>query len=451
MKVNRPGMMVPQQGVEEQTRAAQQPTAVSPLNKALATTAVARDSYNASGLGASAPGAMDGANALQNRPMEVYSGALMASMDQAGLRPDLEKLQTQIVYAILNEVLRSLQMVVSQLGAMMGGGQAPGGGQVPGGGQTPGGGQVPGGGQTPGGGQVPGGGYGGPAPGGGQTPGGGSPTPGGVIDPNVRYQDLSKTERTQMSGMNDRQRAVLHLWGIQMGSAGKQDGGVLFNVLNNPSQFQPAEVEVARELAAKEQSMYGGITGKSLDQAFFGLYKDLTGNDISQRYADAPIRYAQGPVNMANRQTGANGLNQFENEVLQLWGHSPLFTGGKIDGSILQYAMNSKHTMEANLNKGDLQALYNADMASDGVLNGDSLENAMIDVLDRVYKGAPSASAQRTMNDAMEQAAQRRQGLLPPVPLPAAGAPAEPSTIDAVNANQGKKLAGSCPFIGRAA
>jgi hypothetical protein len=243
--------------------------------------------------------------------------------------------------------------------------------------------------------------------------------------------------------MNDRERAALHLWGIQMGAAGKQDGGVLMNVLNNPESFKPAEVALAKELAAKDQAQFGGITGKSLDQEFFGVYGKLTGKDISQRYANSPVNFAQGPVNMANRQTGANGLNNFENEVLQLWGHSPLLSGGKIDGSILEYSMNSQNAMEVNLNKSDLQKLLDADKASDGVVNGDSLEKSMLDVMDRVYNGGPSANVDKTMNDALSEGSQRAQGLLPPSDRPAA------QSLDQLAAlHAGKKVGGgSCPFL----
>jgi hypothetical protein len=427
--------------------------------------------------------------------MEVLGGALMASMDQTGLRPDLPKLQAQIVAQLLTTVLNTMQTLVSQLGQMMGlpgaggaagnagnagnaggaagnagnagnaggaAGNAGNAGNAGGAAGNAGNAGNAGGGVKPG-----GGGYGGTTPGGGYgtTPGTtpGTPTDptrpaGGVIDPNLRYQDLNNAQRTQMSGMDDRQRGVLHLWGIQMGAAGHQDGGVLLNVLNNPQNFKPAEVELAKELAAKEQAEFGGITGKSLDREFFGLYQNLTGKDISQRYGNAPVRFAQGPVNMENRATGQNGLNQFENEVMQLWGHSPLFTGGKIDGSILQYAMNSNNRMETNLNQGDVKALFDADLASDGVLNGDSLENAMLDVMDRVYLGGPAASANKTMNDAMEEAAQRRQGLLPPPTRQAAdlSRPVGPQANQGTQAGsqaeqvaaqaQGKKTGGACPF-----
>ncbi|HZN95740.1 MAG TPA: hypothetical protein VFB81_23665, partial [Myxococcales bacterium] len=255
----------------------------------------------------------------------------------------------------------------------------------------------------------------------------------------VSYGALSSEQRTQMSGMDERGRAILHLWGIQMGSAGTQDGGVLLNVLQNPEKFKPAEVQLAKELAAQDRATYGGITGKSLDQAFFGVYQGLTGQDISQRYAFSPIQYARGPVDTNNRLSGANGLNNFENEVLQLWGHSPLFTGS-VDGSILDYSLNSANRLEVNLNNNDLLALKEADLASDGVLNGDSLNKSMLSVLDRVYLGAPSASVGRTMNEALEEASARRLGLLPP-PRQAAAGVANPIGL-------GQRAGGSgCPFL----
>ncbi|WP_224241256.1 hypothetical protein [Hyalangium gracile] len=349
-----------------------------------------------------------GVSPLQSRPLDVLGGALLSSARQTGLRSNLSQFQTQLITAILEVALR--EMVTQLTNYLRGGGQGPGGGSNP---------------------------YEGGGAGGGTTG-----TTG--ISTGVSYQNMTTEQRNAASGMSEHQRAILHLWGIQMGSAGHQDGGVLLNVLNNPEKFKPAEVALARELAAREQALYGGITGKSLDNEFFGLYQTLTGKDISQRYGNAPIRYAQGPVNMDNRLTGGNGLSQFENEVLQLWGHSPLFTGGKIDGSIINYALNSNNRMEVNLNPEHLKMLRDADMASDGVFNGDSLENAMVDVLDRVYLGAPSATPQRTMNDALEEASLRRLGLLPP---PKQSAPSTP--IGSIGMGQPGRTGGSCPFIGQ--
>jgi hypothetical protein len=267
-----------------------------------------------------------------------------------------------------------------------------------------------------------------------------------ALNPNFDYKTLSTQERTQVSGMTPEQRAALHLWGIQMGSAGKQDGGVYLNVLQNPQAFQPAEVALVQKLAAQEMAQFGGYTGKALDQAFFGVYGQLTGKDVSQRYAGAPINFAQGPVNMANRQTGQNGLSNFENSVMQLWGHNPLFTGGKIDGSILDYSLNSPNVLEANLNRNDVLALRDMDLASDGVLNGDSLEKNFIEVMDKVYMGDAGASVQGGMNAALEEAAARREGLLPP-PAPEAQA-ISPQQVEAMaNAIKQGKGASACPFL----
>ncbi|MCE7872261.1 hypothetical protein DYH09_18040 [bacterium CPR1] len=64
--------------------------------------------------------------------------------------------------------------------------------------------------------------------------------------------------------MNDRERGILHLRGLQiffyevgflpslLTSGGKQDGGIYLNVAANPDQFQPAAVDLARELAARD-------------------------------------------------------------------------------------------------------------------------------------------------------------------------------------------------------
>ncbi|MEL7368732.1 MAG: hypothetical protein AAFN74_07465 [Myxococcota bacterium] len=323
------------------------------------------------------------------------------------------------------------------------GNAGPGGGYGTGGGYGPGG---PGGGYGPGG---PGGGYGPGGPGGGYGPGGpggpgGEDPVGETIPSDLDYRDLSREQRRALSGMSDRERAVLHLWGIQMTSEGAQDGGVLLNVLQNPEQFQAAEVELARELQARDTAQYGGITGKALDQEFFSLYQGITGEDISGRYGNAPVRFADGPLDMDARLTGDNGLSGFENQVLQLWGHAPLFNNGQIDGNIVDYALNSDNALEANLNREDLLALREADLRSDGVLNGDSLENAFLDTLDHLYLGGPEASAERTMADALEEAALRRSGALPPIEdVPEYGDVTGPAPIERPGSTGG----GQCPFL----
>lgn len=247
----------------------------------------------------------------------------------------------------------------------------------------------------------PGPGY--PGPGGpGQPPvfGGGNPP---VADPRFTQwaTDPSKVgsaERAQISKLDDTQRGVLHLWGIQVTSAGKNDGGIYFNVLNNPENFKPAEVALIRDLYQKEMQMFGGVTGKLLDQQFFGLYQGMTGKDISQRYGNTPVTFAQGPVNMDNRLNGQNGLGSFDNAVIRLWGHDRLDNGAN-DGSIVQFTLDASKSMDTDLaqkQRFDLEALLAAD-AADGVRDGSSLESSFIDSLDRIYLGGPGANVDRTL------------------------------------------------------
>lgn len=286
-----------------------------------------------------------------------------------------------------------------------------------------------------------------PTPGYGPTPspGSGDSGVGEEIPVDLDYRDLDLEERRDLSGMSDRERAVLHLWGIQMTSNGSQDGGVLYNVLENPSGFTDAEVLLAQELVARDQQVFGGVTGKALDQEFFQLYENITGTDISGRYANAPVQFAEGAIDMEARLTGDNGLNGFENQVLQLWGHAPLFNQGRIDGNIVDFALQSSNALEVNLNRDDLMALREADLASDGILNGDSLENAFLDTLDNLYLGGPSATAERTINDAWDEAALRRDGVLPP---PAPGYDAPPPPVGPVPPGHTPNMAGGrCPFL----
>lgn len=200
--------------------------------------------------------------------------------------------------------------------------------------------------------------------------------------------------------MTDAQRALMHVWGIQTGSEGKNNGGVYFNILNNPEQFKPEEVKLAQNLYNQEMQQYGGVNGKALDQAFFGLYKDMTGVDLSQRYANRPVEFATGPVNMNNRITGQNGLSEMDNAVIRFWGHDRL-DNGLNDGSIVQFELGAQgQTLDSDLigkQRGNVEALLASDIADDGVRNGSALESSFIDSLDRIYLGGPGASAETTM------------------------------------------------------
>ncbi|MFA5504875.1 MAG: hypothetical protein WC314_21355 [Vulcanimicrobiota bacterium] len=240
-------------------------------------------------------------------------------------------------------------------------------------------------------------------PGGPGTPGNPVSTGPGV-NTNLDYTKLNKAERGNLTGLNDTGRAVLHLWGIQVTSEGKNNGGIYFNVLNNPDNFQPAEVELVRNLYNQEMAMFGGVTGKLLDQHFFGVYKDMTGKDVSQRYGNRPLEFAQGPVNMDNRLTGNNGLSSFDNTVIRLWGHDTL-DNGVMDGSVTEYTLGSQFALDkvdgsnGSINRREVEILLAADLA-DGRRDGNALEDSFIDSLDRIYFGGPGANAQTTANRA---------------------------------------------------
>jgi hypothetical protein len=240
-------------------------------------------------------------------------------------------------------------------------------------------------------------------PGGPGTPGNPVST-GPGINKNLDFTKLNKTDRTNLSGLNDNGRAVLHLWGIQVTSEGKNNGGIYFNVLNNPDNFQPAEVELVRNLYNQEMAMFGGVTGKLLDQHFFGVYQQMTGKDISQRYGNRPLEYAQGPVNMDNRLTGNNGLSSMDNTVIRLWGHDTL-DNGAMDGSVTEFTLGSQFALDkidgskGALNQREVEILLAADLA-DGRRDGNALETSFIDSLDRIYFGGPGANAQVTANRA---------------------------------------------------
>lgn len=241
--------------------------------------------------------------------------------------------------------------------------------------------------------------------------------------PNVDFRKLNGQERTNLSGLGDRDRAVLHLWGRQMIAKGFQDGGILLTVQETIQKgandgsvvVNKGEADLTQELIAKDMQKYGGITGKSLDEEFFRVTQKITGKDLSQRYANAPVRFADGPAKLPGNLAvdspeweqaleKQNGLNQFENAVLRLWGHNPVFTG-KIDGAILPFTLNNPNSLDKGMNKSDVNALLKADLASDGILNGDSLSTSFDDVLDKLYLGQGGTSVAKVNADAQATAA----------------------------------------------
>ena len=238
---------------------------------------------------------------------------------------------------------------------------------------------------------------------GGSLPGAPGTRAPGVSDPGFAAwaadpKSIGSAERTRISQLDDKQRAILHVWGMQAGSSGKNDGGVIFNILNSPQDFKPEEVAFAREAYNYDMQHYGGVTGKGIDQAFFGLYKDMTGEDISQRYNNRPLTFAQGPVDMNNRVTGNNGLGEFDNAVIRMWGHDRL-DNGQNDGSIVQFSLQNARSMDADLvgkQRGNIEALLAADEA-DGGRDGSSLARAFQDSMDRIYLGGPGANVDKTL------------------------------------------------------
>lgn len=218
------------------------------------------------------------------------------------------------------------------------------------------------------------------------------------------FTKLNKTERTNLSGLNDSERGALHLWGIQVTSEGKNNGGIYFNVLENPDNFQKAEVDLVRNLYNQEMAMFGGVTGKLLDQHFFNVYGKMTGKDISQRYGNRPLEFAKGPVDMDKRISGNNGLSSFDNTVIRLWGHDGLDNGAN-DGSVAEYTLNSEFALDkvdgsrGAVSRTEVEALLAADLA-DGKRDGNALNSAFIDSLDRVYFGAEGASVDKTLGAA---------------------------------------------------
>lgn len=234
--------------------------------------------------------------------------------------------------------------------------------------------------------------------------------------------DLAKLSqlRTQM-GLSERDRGILHLWGRQIISKGFQDGSIYNNVLSGNWQDQD-EVKLIQELSAKDQAEFGGITGKALDREFFALMQRMNPNERidTSRWLNAPVRFSNGQpldiVSDINTLQQRSGLNATEQAALRLWGHDPLTNGGTIDGSVLAYTIGNPNALDSQAKGPNGQnvdidpiakALLEADFASDGVRNGDSLRFAFDKVLDKVYLGSNSLNVDQVQQNA-QQVAQAR-------------------------------------------
>ena len=245
------------------------------------------------------------------------------------------------------------------------------------------------------------------------------------IDEDLDFRDLTNAERTE-AGLSDYDRAVLHTWGRQMISEGKQNGAILNTIVQQAESGQrdgtvkinQVELDLANKLIASDKEKYGGTTGKALDEEFFRVYAKVSGksiDDIRAKYGNKDPEFANGQtaklpnvvLDSAEWQSqveAKTGLNEFETTALRLWGHEPLLNGGKIDGSSLAYTLNSDNALDRGMNKAHVRNLLEADLAIDGVVNGDSMNIAFDGLLDKVYNGGEGTSATKVKNEAISLA-----------------------------------------------
>ncbi|MFA5593765.1 MAG: hypothetical protein WDA15_00635 [Trueperaceae bacterium] len=233
---------------------------------------------------------------------------------------------------------------------------------------------------------------------------GGEVTPPLNLDLTLDYRQLDEAERTALTGLDSGERAALSLWEMQVRAAGVNNGGVYFNVLNDPGSFPLAEVDLIRILYNSEMSEYGDINGKHLDQRFFRVVRNMTGEDISAVYSGAPAVFAPGPVALDNLLTGENGLGSLDNAVIRLWSHD-LLDNGKMDGSITKFTLLSPFALDAvdgsqgSINPDEVKVLLAADLAS-GTPDGTPLASAFSAVLDAVYLDGPGTSVAEVLEAA---------------------------------------------------
>ncbi len=386
--------------------------------------------------------------AQQNRsPEQVAMGNMVSSMGSAfqtvgqritdygnSLGPeDQSRPVWQMTGQAFQMVGQGLQLVGGMISGNIGGSgnaatpgdpgvpDAPGDPYTPGGNPgAPGDPYAPGvpGGNTPG---VPG------APGAPGIPGTpGNVPPGGIpaqqdsvpIDRNINFTQLNDDQRSQL-GLNNRDRAILHLYGRDIISRNANSGeSIYFNVLGPDGTGRTwqdkDEVALIQELASREQQIYGGITGALLEEEFFALHQRQTGENMSTRYANRQITLKDRPVDIVNdinTLQQRNGLTRYEQGVLRLYGHDPLFDGRQ-NGSILAYTIGNNNALDGQVNsRGNAvddvaQSLLNADLADDGIQNGTSLNQGFTAVLDKIYLGGAGVNEQSVQQQALNMAGQ---------------------------------------------
>lgn len=366
-----------------------------------------------------------------------------------------------MIMQLLQGIMQLFQTMFPQLG---GGAKGAAGGQadVPGaGGQgagNPAGGNVvsnpalnpasnPYGGSLPGSGsQVLPGGQGGQADGENTPNAGGGPVPiptNANIEANkgVNYSLLPEDQRAQFTHLNDNlsakdertAAAIIHIGGRAHISEAVTASGVspsariYNNVLQNPNNFKPEEVNLIQGFAAKERAETAGltpdgqgfVTGKYLDYAFIDQMGNRNGSSPQkmQEYkaaVDARIAKVTSGQNLqqviADSNTTVNivsdvntlqqrtGLNRTEQAAYRLAGHSVLFSqDGTVSSDILGLTYQNANSLDSQGNAAnggqdvnidrEIEALASADQADDGQVNGSSLRRSQEAVMDKIFLG----------------------------------------------------------------
>ncbi|MGE0199743.1 MAG: hypothetical protein AB7P76_02105 [Candidatus Melainabacteria bacterium] len=236
------------------------------------------------------------------------------------------------------------------------------------------------------------------------------------VNRNIDFTTLNTQQRTSL-GLNDFERATVHLWGRAMISAGMNNGDIYHNVLEPGSGFTAAEKQMVTLWASQEGATFNAdgtianpqvITGRAMDEAFFAVNEKFNpGGNLSARYANRPVLHSTGQkINIVNdpaqlnAQQAANraavglgnrGMNRFEQGVMRLWGHEPLMNGGKIDGSILAYTIANPNALDGQVHSNGFamddvaMTLLQADFMTDGTRNGDTLAAGFVDTMDFLY------------------------------------------------------------------
>lgn len=229
------------------------------------------------------------------------------------------------------------------------------------------------------------------------------------------YTDRTLEEREAMSGLNEFERISLRMWGHDVLDDGKNNGSVILKTLLNPQgsgneAFLKDEGSRATVYNHLFTDMFddGQINGSSLRQTFEGIYKKVTGHDISRQldqaqYTSANLNpqeiFKQAPdlktpqgLQQASKDTGLN-VTQFLN--LALWGHDAVdqrgYAGRNIDGSVLQSSLSNPKSIDYGFvnssptTKQYTQGLIDKDKQQFGRTTGYTLNTDFLKIVEQIY------------------------------------------------------------------